>query len=82
MTSKELGNIATKYTVFQDIIFGIRFDGEKLHIGNSDNVIIVGNDLIINGELLNGTQGHCRLLTNPNKIKIDRETFDTWWTKR
>jgi len=40
LTSKVLGNIATKYINFEDNIFGIWFDGEKLHIGNRDNVVI------------------------------------------
>ena len=82
VTSKGLGALATKYMAFQDNIFGIWFDGEKLHIGNSNNVVIDGNDLIINDEMYKGTEGLWMLLTNPNKNKVDKETFDTRWTNK
>jgi len=38
--------------------------------------------LIIDDERYKGTQVFCRLLTNPNKKKIDPETYNTCWTKK
>jgi hypothetical protein len=44
--------------------------------------VIDGNDLIISDERYKGTHGLWRLLTNPNKKKTDKETYDTWWTSK
>ena len=38
--------------------------------------------MIINGGKSIGNQGFWRLLTKPNKIKIDRQTNDAWWSKK
>ena len=64
-------------------IFVIWRDEEKFHIDNESNkVIIDGNDLIINDEKYKGTEGLWRLLTYPNKNKIDKETYVTWRTNK
>jgi hypothetical protein len=73
--------LAIRYLPLQDNIFSIWRDEESFHIGNESNKIIIdGNDLIINDERYKGTHGLWRFLTNPNKKKMDQETYDTWWT--
>jgi len=53
-----LGVLPRRYIPFQDKIFGIWFDGEKAYIANKINeVMIDGNDLIINNEPYKGTHG-------------------------
>ena len=83
LTSKGLGALPRKYITFQDRIFGIWYDYERFYIGNQSNRIIIdGNDLIINDERYKGTHGLWKILTNPNRKKVDKETYDTWWTKK
>ena len=66
VTSKGLGALPRRYIPFQDKIFGIWFDGEKGYFGNKSNeVMIDGNDLIINNELYKGTHGLWKLLPKP-----------------
>ena len=76
-----MGTLARKYITFQDNIFGVWFDGERLYIGNERNeVMIDSDDLLINNEPYKGTRGLWKLLTNLNK-KLDKETLNTWWNK-
>ena len=41
-----------------------------------------GNDLIINNEKYKCTHGLWKLLINPNIKKLDKETYNSWWTKK
>ena len=83
LTSKGLGALPRKYITFQDRIFGIWYDYERFYIGNQSNRITIdGNDLIINDERYKGTHGLWKILTNTNRKKVDKETYDTWWTKK
>jgi len=68
-----IGSLPEKYLHFSDNKFGICYDESGFHIGGN-NVIIDGADLIIDDERYKGTQGLWRILTNPNKKKIDQET--------
>ena len=75
-----LGNT---YLPFLDNKFGIWFVDENFYIGNNENKILIdGNDLIVNNERYKGSRGLWRLLTNPNRKKMDQETYDTWWTSK
>jgi len=48
--------------------FGIWYDSDRFYIGNESNeVMIDGDDLIINNEPYKGTHGLWKLLTNPNR---------------
>ena len=76
-----IGPLPEKYLPFSDNKFGIWYDESGFHIGGN-NVIIDGDDLVIDDERYKGTQGLWRLLTNSNKKKIDHETYNTWWTKK
>jgi hypothetical protein len=70
-----LGALPRKYIPFQDEIFGIYYDDENFYIGNESNkVVIDGNDFITIDERYKGIRGPWRLLTNPNKKKMDKET--------
>jgi hypothetical protein len=72
------GALPQKYLPNQDNKFGIWADENiKFYIGDSQ-VVVTGNDLIINSERYKGTDGLWRLLTNPNKKKLDRETYESW----
>lgn len=58
-------------------------DEENFHIGNENNKVkIDGNDLIINDDKFKGTEGLWRFWANPNKNKIDKETYATWWINK
>ena len=68
---------------FPDNKFGIWFDDANFYIGHKANKILIdGKDLIVNGEKYKGTHGLWRLFTNPNRKKIDQETYKTWWTNK
>jgi hypothetical protein len=83
ITKKGFGALPTKYLPFPDNKFGIWYDEEKFYIGNKYNEILIdGNDLIVNDDTYKGTHGLWRLLTNPNRRSMDQETYDTWWTKK
>jgi hypothetical protein len=70
VTSKSLVDLPRKYLHFPDIKFGIRYDDNKFYMGNKYNEILIdGNDLIVNDGRYKGTHGLWRLLTNPNKKK-------------
>ena len=38
--------------------------------------------MIINDERYKGTHGLWKILTNPNRKKVDKETYDTWRTNK
>jgi hypothetical protein len=68
---------------FPDNKFGIWFEDENFYIGHKNNKILIdGNDLIVNGERYKGAHGLWRLLTNPNRKKMDQETYKAWWTNK
>ena len=71
-----------KYLPFPDSKFDIWVDEENFYIGNKDKVVIDGNDLIINNERYKGTHGLCKLLTIQNKKKMDKDTYESWWTNK
>jgi hypothetical protein len=78
-----LGRIPRKYISFPDKQFGIWADEDNIYIGNKSNkVLIDGCDLIINDEKYKGTDGLRRLLKKANKDKLDKHTYDTWWTNK
>jgi hypothetical protein len=55
----------------------------KLLHGSKDNKVVVdGNDLIINYKRYKGTHWFWKLLTNPNKNKLDKHTYGSWWTNK
>jgi len=65
-----------KFIPFQDKIFGIWYDSDRFYIGNESNeVVIDGNVLSINNEMYKGTHGLWKLLTNPNRKKLDKDTW-------
>ena len=75
-TGHNIGALPRKYLPFPDNKFGIWFDDDNFYIGHKANKILIdGNDLIINGEKYKGTHGLWRLLTNPNRKKLDQETY-------
>ena len=80
-TSRGFGALPRKYLPFPDDKFGIWYDDENFCIG-SNKITIDSNDIIIGDEKYRGTHGLWRLLTNPNKKKLDQETHDTWWTNK
>ena len=83
VTSKGLGGLPRKYVPFQDKIFGIWYDSDRFYIGNESNdVMIEGDDLIINNKKYKGTHGLWKILTNPNRKKLDKETYNKWWTNK
>jgi hypothetical protein len=58
-------------------------DDDNIYICNKSNkVLIDGNDLIIKDEKYEGTHGLWRVLKKPNKDKLDKEAYDTWWTNK
>jgi hypothetical protein len=78
-----LGALPRRYLPFQDKIFGICYDSDRFYIGNKNSeVIIDGNDLSINNEKYRGTHGLWKLLTNPNRKKLNKETYNTRWTNK
>jgi hypothetical protein len=81
VTSKGLGDLARKYLPFTHNKFIIWADEEDFHIGNKSNKFVIdGKNLIINNRKYKGTHGLWWLLTDPNKKKMDQETYDSWWT--
>jgi len=75
VTSKGVGALARRCIHFPDKIFGTWLDDDGIYIGNKNNkVMIDGNDMIINNEKYKGTHGLWKLLTQPNKEKLDKET--------
>jgi hypothetical protein len=38
--------------------------------------------LIVNNERYKGTHGLWKHLTNPNKKKLDNDTYESWWTNK
>jgi hypothetical protein len=55
----------------------------KLYIGSKDSKVVAdGNDLTVNDERYKGTHGFWNLLTNPNKKKLDKDTYESWWTNK
>jgi len=64
-----IGLLPDKYLPFSDDKSGIWYVENGSHIGGN-NIIIHGDDLIMNDKKYTGTQRFWRLLTNPNK-KID-----------
>ena len=76
-----IGPVPKKIFTFSDDKFGIWYDEIGFHIGDN-NVVIDNNDLIINDEKYKGTHGLWRLLTKPNRKKMDQETYNTRWTKK
>jgi hypothetical protein len=72
------GVLKRKYLAFSDNNFGVWYDEETFHIGSKDNkVVVVGNDLIINNERYKGTREFWKLLTNPNKNKLHKDTYES-----
>jgi len=65
---------------FPDNKFRLCVDEENFYIGN--NVLVDGNDLIINNERYKRTHGLWMLLANPNRKKLDKETHESWWTNK
>jgi hypothetical protein len=53
VTSKGLRAIPKKYIPFPDKHFGVWADDDNIYIGNKSNKVLVdGNDLIINDEMM------------------------------
>jgi hypothetical protein len=78
-SDKRFGVLPRKYFPFPDNKFGIWCDEENYYIGSKDNKVVVdGNDLIINNERYKGTHGFWKLLTNPNKKKLEKGTYESW----
>ena len=68
VTSKGTGALPRKYLPFPDNKFGIWYGEEHFYIGNKSNEILIdGNDFIVNDENYRGTHGLWRILTNPSQ---------------
>jgi phosphoribosylaminoimidazole-succinocarboxamide synthase len=83
VSDKGFGFLLRKYLHFPDNKFGIHvwYDEGNFYIGSKDNKFVVdGNDLIINNERYKGTHGFRKLLTIPNKKKLDKDTYESWLT--
>lgn len=79
VTQKGFGPLPRKYLPFPDDKFGIWTDEEHFYIGDS-TVVVDGSDLLIGGERYEGTHALLRLMTNPNKKKLNKEEYEGWWT--
>jgi hypothetical protein len=78
-----IGALPRKYLPFPDNKFGIWVDEQNFYIGGKDSKVeIDGNDLNINNGRYKGTHGLWKLLTNPNRKNLDKDTYESRWTNK